>query len=147
MSDDTALGPLDFVLIEFPDGVSTTPVATALTEVLDRGIVRLFDIAAVRRMGEATTRVDLARGTHGLDGFAAFAGAESGLFDASDIDLAGEALEPGTTGLMLAFENTWAGGFVAAAHAAGGRVVAADRIPAQALLDALDEIEKVDGVA
>lgn len=48
MPDDTALGPLGFVLIEFPDGVSTAPVATALAAVLGRGVVSLFDIAAVR---------------------------------------------------------------------------------------------------
>lgn len=139
MSDDTALGPLDFILIEFPDDASTAPVAAALADILDRGIVRLFDVAAVRKdRDERVMRVDLAAGAPGLDAFAAFAGAQSGLFDADDIDEAGAALWPGMVGLMLAFENTWAGDFVTAAHAAGGQVIASERIPAQALLDALD---------
>lgn len=142
MSDDTALGPLDFILVEFPDGASTAPVAAALAAVLDRGIVRLFDIAAVRKEADGTvTRLGPADGASDLGAFAALAGAESGLFDSSDVAQAGEVLEPGTSGLMLAFENTWAGGFVAAAHAAGGRVVASERIPAQVLLDALDLVE------
>lgn len=143
MTDDRALGPLDFILIEFPDTASTAPVAAELAAILDRGIVRLFDIAAVRRENDAVRRVDLASGGPSLDAFAALAGAQSGLFDDSDIMQAGEVLESGMSGLMLAFENTWASGFVAAAHAAGGRVVAADRIPAQALLDALDVVEGV----
>ncbi|NYF99273.1 DUF6325 family protein [Janibacter cremeus] len=142
MTHGTALGPLDFFLIEFPEHATTSPVATELAAVLDRGLIRLFDVAAVRKddTGRAT-RVGVSDAAPGLDGFEAFAGAESGLFDSSDLDQAGEALEPGMTGLLIAIENTWASGFVAAVDAAGGRVAASERIPAQLLLDALDAAE------
>ncbi len=144
MSDASPLGPLDFVLIEFPDRAPTGSVAAALSTILDQGVVRLFDIAVIRRDERAVTRVDLVGGIPGLDALAAFAGAESGLFAPSDVEEAGAALEPGTYGLMLAFENTWARGFVAAAHEAGGRMIASERIPAQVLLDVLDEIEAAE---
>ena len=145
MSDDTALGPLDFILIEFPEDASTAPVAAALGDVLDRGIVRLFDVAAVHKAADGSpVRIALADGAPGLAPFAGFAGAESGLFGPDDIEQVAEALEPRTSGLMLAFENSWAGAFVTAAHTAGGRVVASERIPAQALLDVLDLVEAAD---
>lgn len=148
MPEDTALGPLDFIVLEFPEGAATAPVAAALGGVLDRGIVRLFDIAAVRKDADGTvSHVDLAEGAPGLNAFAAFAGAQSGLFDDSDVDQAGEVLEPGMFGLVVAFENTWASGFVSAAHAAGGRVVASERIPAQTLLDALDALDLAEADA
>lgn len=145
MPDDTALGPVDYILLEFPDGAPISPVAAALASLLDRGIVRLFDIAAIHKDTDSNlTHVDLAQGAPGLDAFAAFAGAQSGLFDSSDVDLAGEVLDAGMSGLMLAFENSWAGEFVTAAHTAGGRVVASDRIQAQTLLDALDALEALE---
>lgn len=142
MSDDTALGPLDFIVIEFPEGASTAPVAAALADVLDRGIVRLFDVAAVRKdTAEVVSRIELSEDAPELSAFAAFAGAQSGLFDSSDVEEAGAILDPGMCGLLLAFENSWASAFVTAAFAAGGQVVASERIPAQALLDALDVVE------
>ncbi|GAB3246517.1 DUF6325 family protein [Arthrobacter pigmenti] len=142
MPDETALGPVDFIFLEFPGGTSTRPVATELAALLDRGTIRLFDIVAVRRELDGTvTRLDLAGGIPEFDAFAAFAGAQSGLFDISDVEQARDMLETGRVGVMLAFENTWAGAFVTAAHAAGGRVVASERIPAQTLLDTLDSLE------
>ena len=75
------------------------------------------------------------------DGFAAFAGATSGLLDDDDIAEAASVLEPGTSAVLLVYENAWASPFVTAAHAAGGRLVASERIPAQTLLDVLDAVE------
>lgn len=142
MTHGAALGPLDFFLIEFPERATTSPVATELSAVLDRGLIRLFDVAAVRKDDAGrVARVGISDAASRLDGFEAFAGAESGLFDDSDLDQAGEVLEPGMTGLLIAIENTWASGLVAAVDAAGGRVAASERIPAQLLLDVLDAAE------
>ncbi len=142
MTHETALGPLDFVLVEFPQNADMAPVAAELAAVLDRGIVRLFDVAAVFKDDTGmVSRVDIDDEGSVVTGFEAFAGAASGLFDVSDLDQAGEVLEPGMFGLLIAVENTWAGGMVAALAEAQGRVVASERIPAQALLDALEDSE------
>jgi hypothetical protein len=74
-------------------------------------------------------------------GFEAFAGAQSGLFDDEDVRLAADVLDPDTSALLIAFENAWASPFVTAAHAAGGQVVASERIPAQVLIEALEAVE------
>lgn len=145
MTNDAAPGPLDVLLVEFPAHAVTEPVAAELAAVLDSGVVRLFDIAAVCKDDSGrTTRVDVGDGAPGLGGFEAFAGAASGLFDDSDVDQAGEVLEPGTSGLLIAIENTWASGVVGAVARAEGQVVASERIPAQELLDALDATELAD---
>lgn len=142
MPDETALGPVDFIFLEFPGGTSTRSVAAELVALLDRGTIRLFDIVAVRKELDGTvTHLDLAGGIPEFEEFAAFAGAQSGLFDISDVEQTREMLETGRIGVILAFENTWASAFVTAAHAAGGRVIASERIPAQTLLDALDSLE------
>jgi len=142
MADETVPGPVDFVLIEFPDGADTRGVADALGALVDGGIVRLYDVALVRRADGAEARLDLADpDAPGLEGLAAFAGAQSGLFDDEDIELAAGTLDEGASGLLLAYENAWAIPFVDAAYKAGGQLVASQRIPAQVLLDALDALD------
>jgi hypothetical protein len=87
-------------------------------------------------------RLDVADpGDSGLDGFSVFAGAQSGLFDDQDIVKAGEALDAETLAVLIAYENSWAVPFVTAAHSAGGQLVASERVPAQALIDALEAAE------
>lgn len=136
-------GPVDFVLIEFPDGASTEPTGRALSDLVDNGVVRLYDIALISKKSDgAVDRLDVAGSTTGAaSGFSAFAGAQSGIFSSDDIAEASAAIEPGTTAVMLAYENAWASPFVTAAHGAGGQMIASERITAQALIDALDAAE------
>lgn len=143
MTDEALPGPVDFILIEFPAGASTASTAEAMTDLLDAGIVRLYDIVLVRKATDGSShRVDLGKAPDGDGGgFEAFAGAQSGLFDDNDVRQAADALDPGTAGLLIAFENAWASPFVTAAHGAGGQVVASERIPAQVLIEALEAVE------
>jgi len=136
-------GPVDFVLIEFPDSASTETTGRALADLIDRGIVRLYDIALVSKKSDgAVDRLDIAGTTTGAgSGFSAFAGAQSGLFSSEDVDEAGAAMDADTTAVLIAYENAWASPFVTAAHGAGGELVASERITAQALIDALDTAE------
>lgn len=145
MADDLP-GPVDFILIEFPDGASTDATGRALSDLVDGGIVRLYDIALISKKSDGTVdRLDVADSTTGAaSGFSAFAGAQSGLFSSDDVAEAGDALDAGTTAVMLAYENAWASRFVTAAHGAGGQMIASERIPAQALVDALDAAEAAD---
>lgn len=143
MATEMLPGPVDFVLIEFPADASTASTAAALARLVDAGTVLIYDVALIRKTGDGRLdRVDLDGPVENAGtGFEAFAGARSGLFDDEDITLAGEVLEPGTTALLLAYENAWAAPFVTAAHGAGGQLVASERIPAQKLIDALETVE------
>ena len=53
---------------------------------------------------------------------------------------AGELLKPGTTGLLVIWENTWALPFVDAIITSGGNVIASERLPITDVLDALDAL-------
>lgn len=143
MADQALPGPVDFVLIEFPAEAVTAATAEALADLLDSGVVRLYDIALIRKGADGhSEHVDLGGPLDGAGSeFEAFAGAQSGLFDAEDIARAADALEPAATALLIAYENAWAVPFVTAAHEAGGEVVASQRIPAQVLIDALEAAE------
>lgn len=146
MSDVDVHGPIDFVLIEFPGDRLTGKAADALLDLVDRGIVRIYDLLAVRKDEDGTFSgidiTDLA--TDALGGFTAFSGARSGLLGDDDLAQAAEAMEPGTVAALIVYENAWAIPFVAAARDAGGQLVASARIPAQDVMDALDALEAED---
>lgn len=141
MNEDLDLGPVDFILLEFPDdGDQTGAGAAELRQLVEHGVIDLFDIVAVRKdAGGVVASFDLGEfSADDADGFAYFAGARSGLLDDDDVQQAGAALGNNTLGVLLMYENAWAQRFVTATRAAGGAMIATSRIPAQDLLEALD---------
>jgi hypothetical protein len=138
MTNTNTHAPIDFLLIEFPLAADASSMAAALSNLVDQGTIVLFDIALVYKAGEADFgRRDLTADTT----LAAFVGAQSGLFDDEDISQAIGAMEAGTQALMVAYENSWAIPFVAAALDADGQVIAGGRIPASVVNEALDATE------
>jgi hypothetical protein len=137
------VGPIDYALIEFPDQDPTGEVAAALIELVDSGIVRVYDILAIRKDANGSVSgfevSDL--GPEGASTFAVFAGARSGLIDDEDVAEAAGIMEPGTVAVLVVYENTWAIPFVNAAAGAGGQLVASGRIPIESVLEALDVLE------
>jgi hypothetical protein len=144
MPAQTAYGPIDFVLLEFPGDADTKACADALMDLVERGVIHLYDLMVMRKAVDGSvTGVDLTDVTpEGIGGFTAFGGARSGLIADEDISKAAEVLQPGTMAALLVFENSWAAPFVAAALDAGGEVVATERIPASDLIAALDELDE-----
>jgi hypothetical protein len=140
MSD--VYGPIDLIVIEFPEGADGTGVRAALADLVEREVIHLFDLMVVRKEADGTiTEVDLgATADGGLD-LEAFSGARSGLLGDDDLADAAALLEPGVTAAILLYENAWAVPFVAAARDAGGEMVASVRLPAQSVMDALDALD------
>lgn len=142
-------GPVDFLLLEFPDDRLTGRAADELLSLVDRGIVSVYDVLVVGKDETgATYGVDLADlAAEQLGGFTQLAGARSGLLTEDDMHQAAEALEPGRLAALLVYENTWAIPFVAAARESGAELVAGARLPAQDVMDALDALESRDNLA
>jgi len=55
-----------------------------------------------------------------------------------DVAELGTVLEPGAAAAVLVYENSWAGPFASAVRRSGGQLVADGRIPAPALLAAIE---------
>jgi uncharacterized membrane protein len=144
MSD--VFGPIDYLILEYPPGTRGEASAAALGQLVDRGVIALYDVMIVRREadGSAHEIVDLTGGSTGVpSALAAFGGARSGLLGDDDVEEIAQALQPGMTAVVLVYENRWAAGFVSAARAEGVEVVASARISAQEVMDALDALETV----
>jgi hypothetical protein len=140
---DVELGPIDYLVVEWPAGKQPSGEGLPLlVDLVDRGIIRVLDIAFVRKEDDGTVvGLDLSE----LEGDAVltvFEGASSGLLGDDDYTEAGAALEPGCSAALLVYENTWAAPFATALRRSGAQLVANGRIPVNALLAALDELEK-----
>jgi hypothetical protein len=146
VAEDIELGPVDYVVLEFPGNRMSGEALPILVGLVDRGIIRILDLRFVRREADgATTYIELA--DLDLDGqfdVAVFEGVSSGLLDDEDLSDAASTIAPGSSAGVLVYENTWAGPFVGALRRVGAEVVANGRIPAADLLDAVDALDKVE---
>jgi len=137
------MGPVDYVVIEFPDGVHKGEAAPLLVDLVDRGIIRILDLMFIRKDEDGTiSGLEIADlDGDGITDYRVFEGASSGLLSDEDRDQAGNVLEPGSAALVIVFENRWAAPFAKAMREAGGQLAAFGRIPTQGLLAALDAAE------
>ncbi|HET9655662.1 MAG TPA: DUF6325 family protein [Kineosporiaceae bacterium] len=140
------LGPIDYLIIEFPGGRVTGSGLPLLLDLVSRKIIRIIDLEFVQRSQDGSvSAVDLREldpdGSHGL---MAFMGARSRLIGPDDLEEAKRALEPGSAAAILVYENLWAAPLAVALRKSGAQLVANGRIPVQSLLAALDEAERID---
>lgn len=138
-----AHGPIDYLLIEFSPDRITGEAAAAVLELVERGLIRLYDVVVIAKDADGSvTSIELDGAAVG--GFGALAGARSGLVDEEDVHEAASAMEPGTLAVLMVYENSWAAPFVAALHRNGAEVIAGARIPAADVMAALDTTESTD---
>jgi Family of unknown function (DUF6325) len=141
------MGPIDYLVVEFPGSRMTGEGLPLLVDLVDRGIIRILDLVFVKKeldgsmKGMAITDLD----HDGTLDLAVFEGASSGLLDEDDIADAGGVLEPGNSAGILVYENVWAAPFATALRRGGAQLVASGRIPVQALLAAIDAAEARTG--
>ncbi len=138
-------GPVDFVLIEFPADRLTGEAGPALVDLVERGLIRLFDLTVISKAEDGSVVVlELTDPLVGDGGFSYFAGAQTGLIGDDDIRESAEAMTPGTVAALIVYENTWAVPFVGAVRNSGGELIASARIPAPDVMAALDALESDD---
>lgn len=144
---DDVLGPIDLLVIEWREENMTGEAAAALLDLVEQGIIRIFDLLVVRKDEDGTfSGIDIEDlSDEDLGGFVAFSGARSGLLGDDDVAEAANALEPGTMAALIVYENAWAVPFVRAARGVGAQVVARVHIPADDLIATLDALEAADG--
>lgn len=135
---DIELGPIDYVVVEFPGSKMTGEGLPLLVDLVDQGVIRILDLVFVTKDDDGSVHgIALADldGDGDLD-LAVFEGAASGLLDEDDIAQAGDVLQNGSSAGILVYENTWAAPFAAAVRRGGGQLVASGRIPFDALVEA-----------
>nr|WP_308407683.1 DUF6325 family protein [Streptomyces sp. RKAG337] len=140
MDEFNDLGPIDYLIIEFPNGDMGGEGLPLLVDLVDRGIIRIIDLSFVRKETDgsvvALTIADLDH--DGVLELAVFEGAPSGLLSSEDVDEAGAVLEPGSAAGIIVYENLWAAPLASALRRSGAQMIAGGRIPLEDLVGALD---------
>ncbi|WP_133912395.1 DUF6325 family protein [Streptomyces sp. BK561] len=137
------MGPIDYLVVEFPGNRMTGEAFPLLVDLVDRGIVRILDLMFIRKDEDGSvTALEIAdlTGDGELD-LTVFEGVHSGVLGQDDLEEAAVAVEPGNSAGLLVYENLWAAPFAAALRRGGGQLVASGRLNVQAVLASLEAAE------
>src|SRR6187397_1246780 len=120
VTDNQTLGPIDFLLVEFPGNKFNGEVLPTLVDLIATGSVRILDLAFIAKdesgdavFGELEDVEDLGP----ISGLGAFL---SDLISEEDLTSAAEDLPANSSALMIVWENTWAIPFINAVRGSGG---------------------------
>jgi len=140
------LGPVDWIVVEFPGSRFNGQIAPALLDLVERDLVRVLDLLVLKKDDDGSLEAfelsDLDEGEIG--GFREYESELAMLLSEEDVTSLAAAIEPGSSAAVLVWENTWAAPFASAVRRSGGQLVASGRIPIQALLAAIEADEKED---
>jgi hypothetical protein len=142
------LGPVDWIVVEFPGSRFKGEIAPTLDDLVTRGVIRVLDLLLIRKGEDGTLDFyelsDLDESEIGT--LRHYETALATLLSEEDVEAVSAAVEPGSTAALLVWENSWAAPFASAVRRAGGLLVASGRIPVQALLAAIEaEENQVEG--
>ena len=136
-----AVGPISYLVVQFPGNKMTGEGLLILVDLVDRGVIRILDLTFVAKGEDGSLGVLELEDLDGTVDLAVFAGASSGLVSESDLAEAAPAIQAGSSAAILIFENRWATDFVQALRRGGAELVAAGYIPQDDLLATLDATE------
>ena len=147
IEDVDELGPVDWMVIEFPGNQFNGQISPALADLVDRDVVRVLDLVILKKDDDGSLEAfelsDLDDSETGE--LRTYEAGLAMLLSEDDVTAVADALEPGSTAGVLVWENTWAAPFGAAVRNSGGQLVASGRIPTQALVAALEDEDEGEG--
>jgi hypothetical protein len=134
------LGPVDYVVVEFPAGASnfTGEMAAELRALVDSSTIRVIDVLILTKDEDGTVDATELSDAGELGELAAIEAELAELLAAEDVDHLAAAMEPGSTAGVLIWENLWAAPFASAARRSGGQLIADGRIPLQAIIASIE---------
>jgi hypothetical protein len=133
-----SIGPVEYLILGFPDNKFTGQIVPELAKLIDSGLVRIIDLTFISK--DAAGGVEVIE--HDVvEELAAFAGLDAevgGILTDEDIVYAAQSLEPNSSAALLIWEDTWAAPFVAAVRNANGVIIEGARIPREIIEQVVD---------
>ena len=125
-------GPMELVMIEFPDHVPGEQLAPELKRLLDAGVIRVVDLAFIERNRDgvmSTFELSEREGEAAYEALDLIPETIDGLISEADLTALAENVGAGSTAAVLLFEHMWAHKLRDIVTAADGTVVYGERIP------------------
>jgi hypothetical protein len=140
------LGPVDYVVVEFPAGASTFTgeMADELVALVDAGTIRVIDILILTKNEDGSVDAMELSDVPQLGALQKIEAELAELLAADDVENLAAAMDPGSTAGVLIWENLWAAPFASAARRSGGQLIADGRIPIQAIIASIEADDALD---
>jgi hypothetical protein len=134
------LGPVDYVVVEFPAGAKnfTGEMAAELVRLVDAGTIRIVDILILDKNEDGSVVATELSDIDELGELESIEAELAELLAADDVEHLAASMDPGSTAGVLIWENLWAAPFASAARRAGGQLIADGRIPIQAIIASIE---------
>ena len=144
--DINLLGPVDYLVVEFPAGQSnfTGEMASELLALVDAGTIRVIDVLILTKNQDGTVDAMELSDVPNLGELRTMEAQLAELLAAEDVENLAAAMDPGSTAGVLIWENTWAAPFASAARRSGGQLIANGRIPIQAIIASIEADAKTE---
>ena len=146
------LGPVDYLVVEFPAGASnfTGEMAAELVALVDAGTIRVIDVLILTKDADGNIDAMELSEVGELGELRKIEAELAEMLAEEDVVHLAAAMEPGSTAGVLIWENLWAAPFASAARRSGGQLIANGRIPIQAIIaavqaDEADEATNTEG--
>jgi hypothetical protein len=142
-----ALGPVDYVVVEFPAGASnfTGEMADELVALVDAGTIRVIDILILKKNDDGTVDAIELSDVDELGPLVQIEAELAEFLAEEDVEHLAAAMDPGSVAGVLIWENLWAAPFASAARRSGGQLIADGRIPIQAIIAAIEADDNTEG--
>jgi Family of unknown function (DUF6325) len=141
------LGPVDWIVVEFPGSKFNGEIAPALRDLVQRGLIRVLDLLVLKKEEDGSLEAfelsDLDPSEVGE--LRSYESELAMLLSEDDVTAVAATVEPGTSAAVLVWENAWAAPFASAVRHSGGQLVASGRIPVQAMLAAIEADDEAEG--
>ena len=137
------LGPVDYLVVEFPAGASnfTGEMASELVALVDAGTIRVIDVLILSKNEDGTVDATELSEIENLGELQKVEAELAELLAGDDVEHLAAAMEPGSTAGVLIWENLWAAPFASAVRRSGGQLIANGRIPIQAIIASIEADE------
>jgi len=134
------LGPVDYVVVEFPAGESsfTGEMTKELVALVDSGTIRVIDVLILTKDEDGSVDAAELSDVAELGELEQIETELAELLAADDVAHLAAAMDPGSTAGVLIWENRWAAPFASAARRSGGQLIADGRIPIQAIIASIE---------
>jgi Family of unknown function (DUF6325) len=137
------LGPVDYLIVEFPAGQSnfTGEMAEELLALVDAGTLRVIDLLILAKDEDGSIEAKELSDLEELGELQRLEAQLAELLAEEDVIHLAAAMDPGSIAAVLIYENLWAAPFASAVRHSGGQLIANGRIPIQAIVASIEADE------
>ena len=134
------LGPIDYLVVEFPAGAAnfTGEMAQELAALVEAGTIRLIDALILTKDADGNVDALELSDVSDLGPLASLEADLAEMLAEDDVAHLAAAMDPGSVAGVLVWENLWAAPFGSAVRRSGGQLIANGRIPTQAIIAAVE---------